>query len=79
MNRKCDCWNKNKKGKCKNPNFIILKVQVFHPNSLRKSWQTWYICKEHYFKFKESEGKDWYCEYRNNSIPNAPVIDYKII
>ena len=75
--RKCNCWSNKKR--CNKSLFITLKVQVFHPNTQRKSWQTWYMCSEHFFQFKESEGKDWGCKYRNNEKPFAPVINYKIV
>jgi hypothetical protein len=79
--RKCNCWNEEKK-RCNKPIYITLKVQVFHPDSLRKTWQTWYICKDHFFHFKKSMENDneyeWGCEYRNKK-PFAPAIDYKII
>ena len=78
MKRKCNCWDKNSKKRCNKPLFIILKVQVYHPNSKRKSWQTWYLCKDCYDLFRESDGKDWGCRYKEDKKPFAPLIQYKI-
>lgn len=78
MTKKCNCWDNNSNKRCNKPSFIILKVQVFHPDSLRHSWQTWYACKEHYFEFKKTEGKEWGCKYRDNNKPFAPLVQYRI-
>lgn len=75
--KNCNCWTEDDK-RCKNPLFIFLKVQVFHPNSLRKSWQTWYLCEDCFQRFMKSNGKDWGCKYRNDKKAFAPLIQYKI-
>jgi hypothetical protein len=74
--RKCTIWFVKNKRYCKKPVFITLKVRVFHPDTLRKSTQTWYLCFEHWMIFKENP-QDWYCSYKNGK-PDAPVIDYRI-
>lgn len=53
-------------GNCGNPVFIILKVQIWHPDSLRKSWQTWYMCQDCFLRFKEAPF-DWYCKYSDKT------------
>jgi hypothetical protein len=42
---------------CKKEIFKIFKVQVFHPNSGRKTWQTWKHCKEHFIQFIKFQGQ----------------------
>lgn len=74
---KCNCWIETNK-RCNKPLFIILKVQVFHIDSLRKSWQTWYLCEDCFKKFLISDGKDWGCEYKYDKKSFAPLIQYKI-
>lgn len=74
---KCNCWTKQKK-RCNKTLFIILKVQVFHPNSNRRAWQTWYLCREHFLSLESVEGKGWGCFYKSGERPFAPLIQYKI-
>lgn len=80
MRRNCNCWREGSSNKkCNKPFFMKLRVKVFHPNSLRHSWQTWYMCKSCYNKFKETNGKEWGCSYRNDVKPFAPLVEYEII
>ncbi len=76
--KKCNCWDEHKK-RCGKELYIILRVQVYHPNSLRHSWQTWYLCKEHFSDLKNVKGEGWGCSYRNNSKPFAPLVQYNIL
>lgn len=75
--RKCNFWIDGDNKNCNETVFIILRVQVFHPDSLRKSWQKWYMCKHHYQKFIETNGKDWFSRYKNGKSP-SPLIQYNI-
>lgn len=79
MDRKCNCWEESSNKRCNKPSFIILKVQVFHPDSLRRSWQTWYLCSKHYNRFKKTEGQEWGCKYRNDKKAFSPLVQYRII
>jgi len=45
---------------------------------MRKSWQTWYLCKDCYDLFQETDGEEWGCMYREDKKPFAPLIQYKI-
>ena len=67
----------NKKICCPEPIYRIFKVKVFHPNSGRKTWQTWRFCKSHFEAFIACQGKGWITWYRDGR-PECPVIDYKI-
>jgi len=74
------CFFREENGpRCKNPYFITFKVQIFHPKSLRRSWQTWKACKEHFERFIENPQNfyTWYPKRLNR--PDAPVIGYKIL
>lgn len=62
---------------CKKPYFKEIRVRVFHPESNRKTWQTWYHCKEHFKLFLETKGKGWFTDYKGKQ-PEAPVIGYEI-
>lgn len=73
---KCNCWIEDKR--CNQPLFIVLRVQVFHPDSLRKSWQTWYLCAECFEDLESVKGKGWGCKYKDNKKPFAPLIQYEI-
>lgn len=76
---KCICWDNETGNRCRKPTFAVLKVKVFHPDSLRKSTQTWYMCKQHFLLFIKDKGKNWFCRYRNKKKEDAPIIDYEII
>lgn len=76
---KCNCWSHETNKRCNKPLFIILKVQVYHPDSMRRSWQTWYLCKECWNRFMETNGKEWGCKYKNEEKPFAPLINYNIL
>ncbi len=62
--------------KCENEYYITLKVKIFHPDTLRISWQTWRFCREHFFKFIEDNGKGWFSIYRNGKS-KCPVVGFK--
>jgi hypothetical protein len=76
--RKCHIKEGDSKKKCPKLYFAIVKVQIFHPESLRKSWQTWYLCKKHFFHFIEDKGEGWYCYYNKAPEKKCPVINYKV-
>ncbi|MGV9141368.1 MAG: hypothetical protein ACOC1X_00355 [Promethearchaeota archaeon] len=76
--RKCTVLTEKSK-RCNKVVYGVLKVRVFHPNSHRRTWQTWYMCQEHFNSFIEDKGQDWGCRYRDKNKPFCPVIDYKII
>ena len=63
--------------RCKNKVYAVVKVRVFWRDTNRHSWQTWYLCKEHYEEFMESEGKGWYSKKKDR--PKAFVVDFKIL
>ena len=65
--------------KCDKAHFATARVRIFHPDTNRRTWQTWYFCKEHFNKFKKDNGEGWGCMYRNEKRPFSPVMEYKII
>lgn len=79
MAAKNKCMTRSEENEpCKEPYFISIKVRVFHPNSNRRTWQTWKFCKKHFSKFLEEEGQGWYWKYNDESKPTCPVIDFKL-
>jgi hypothetical protein len=62
---------------CKKPIYRLFKVKVFHPNSGRKSWQTWRFCYDHFNKFVKTNGEGWFCHYRKEDL-EAPVIEFNL-
>jgi len=60
--------------------YITIKVQVFHPDTLRRTWNTWRLCEDHYAEFAARKGEGYYCWYREKGDEgNAQVIQYRII
>lgn len=78
MAQKCKIWEEDGVS-CKNPVFIKIKVQVFHPNILRRTWQTWPLCRDHFEAFLNSNGEGWYVTYRYKPEKGeCPVINFKL-
>lgn len=67
-----------KKKNCKKALYITLIVDIYHPDTNRYSKQTWYLCLEHWEKFKKDQGFGWYCYYPKKDL-QCPVIGYKIL
>lgn len=76
MKEKCFVREKGQK-KCKEEYYGTIRVQLFHLKSLRRSWQTWKMCKKHFFQFVEKDGKGWFCWYKNGKT-DAQVIKFII-
>jgi len=64
---------------CIKPVYATLKVKLFHPDSLRKSTQTWGLCEEHFFNFISQKGEGFFCWYKDKSKEDSPVIAYEIL
>ncbi len=76
--KKCNIhyWN-GKVNQCEESVYIIIKVNIFHPDTLRKSWQKWALCKKHFIHFARTNGKDYYCKYKRKGNLQCPVIAWK--
>lgn len=73
------CWD-DEEGKvhfCRKSIYRLFRVKVFHPNSGRKTWQTWRFCLEHFNKFLETNGEGWSCHYRKEDLYD-PVIGFNL-
>ena len=59
--------------KCNQKLFAKIKVQVIHPPTGRKSWQTWKLCQHHLVDLLNKEGKEYASWYKKKNY-HAPVI-----
>src|SRR4030042_1122238 len=71
------CVHERGAPRCKQPYFISLRVRMFHPASLRKTWARWDFCQEHYARFVTSGGRGWFRWYGGAKRENAIVIGYE--
>lgn len=67
-----------KKVRCTESVYRIFKVQIIHPNTGRKTWQTWRLCKQHFDEFMKVKGEGWFCRYNNKDRPLCPVVKFTI-
>ena len=66
--------------RCKEPVFVAIKVEVLHPDKLRRSWQTWHLCEGHWLLFNRAAGKGYYAWFREkDETGNAPVLSFRVI
>ena len=75
---KCIVRNEKQKNRCSNAIIAKIIAQLYHPDTDRKSKQTFYICKEHLEDFLVTNGKGWYRWYSNEDKTTLPLIDYTI-
>jgi len=75
---KCIVKEEDNRKACSNEIVTEIKVTLYHPDSERRSKQNWFLCKKHYNKFIEDDGKGWYRWY-NNKENVSPIIDYDVI
>jgi hypothetical protein len=66
----------SKRTRCKNPYYISIRVRVLHPETKRKTWQTWHLCKKCFKDFMKRKGLGYYMLYHKNPVEN-PVIGYE--
>jgi len=45
--------------RCQKPFFQSLKIRVFHYISLRKTWQTWNLCYDHFQTILKNNAENW--------------------
>ena len=57
---------------------MMIKVNVLHPHTFRKSTQIWYLCEFHIEEFLKSKGKGWVRWY-NNTNNEVIVIGFDLL